>query len=94
MNNKSDLDQWVDHMIEGSEGKPSHIAKNTATDIVMQLINNKVKLFKEDIYPNKKFNKNQLRLIKALAKFHNDLGYKNNFDFMPIEMEDLNNAKS
>ena len=88
INNKTDLDQWINQMINGNEGKPSQIAKNTAIDIVMQLIDNKVKLFKEDIFPNKKFKKNEKRLIKALAKIHNDLGYKNNFDFMPIEIEE------
>ena len=85
----TNLNQWTHDMIHGKVGKPQHKINDTAVEIVMNVIGNKFKELKEEHKSNfEKFTVPNKKILKAIAKIHNDLGYKNNFDFEHIEIEE------
>ena len=84
----TNLNQHTHDMEHGKVGKPQYKINDTAVEIVMNVIGDKFRDLKGEHESNfEKFSASNTKILKAIAKIHNDLGYKNNFDFEPLEIE-------
>lgn len=88
----TDLDQWVHSVLYEGEGKPHGRIKTAAIEIVMSAIAQKFKSLKketeETLSPHQELTTNHKKILKAIAKIHNDLGFSissGDFDQLHVE---------